>query len=671
MNNIPTPQSCLKQSKDTFISYYKSLTDKECKKITIGDFLELVRSNTTIKDKVCKLRQEDNKQTRDVLKKSLPAVTISGLFGTSRTSQNLIEHSGFLQLDFDNVPELEIKLQELKKDVYSFAVFLSPSGTGIKVIVKVIPDKTKHFKSFIQLQTYYKETFSLVVDAQCKDVSRLMFLSWDENLYVNENSSEWIVKQNESELLFNELLIEFEKSNHFIEGKRNDFVFKLARECCNKNVIIGYAFGGICAKYESESFTQREINKTIMSAYNYRPQNENHLHSNNNNSKNDESKNQSYSLLKRVEIYIEKKYDIRLNQVSGKLEYKLKEDSEIYKDLNENNLFIELQHANLPISMQKLSCLFQSDFVKSYDPFKAYFDSLGIWQNEPDYIENLCGYIPAIDTARFKTQFKKMLVRCIACALEPNVFNKQVFVLVGEGQNTGKSTFCRWLCPPTLSNYFTECMSTDKDGKIALSTNFFINMDELATLSKSEINSLKSFISTDRVVARIPFDKRSSSIIRRANFIGSTNNDEFLADETGSVRWLCFKIDGRINFDYKKDIDINSVWKQAYTLYKDSFHYQLSNDEIKENEIANSEFTIDTLEAQLIKKYYKPSDKANGKFVDASDIMEYIISRNNHAKLNVRSIGKAMKFLGFKKSSNYDSSFGYSTKGYYVIEIIK
>jgi predicted P-loop ATPase len=671
MNNIPTPQSCLKQSKDTIISFYKSLTDKECKKISIGDFLELVRSNQSIKESVCGLRKAETKAFRDILKKGLPAVTISGLFGTSRATQNLIEHSGFLQLDFDNVSDLEIKLQELKKDVYSFAVFLSPSGTGIKVIVKVIPDKTKHFKSFIQLQTYYKETFSLNIDAQCKDVSRLMFLSSDENLYVNENSSEWIVTQNENELLFNEILIEFEKTNQFIEGKRNDFVFKLARECCNKNIIIGYAFGGICAKYESENFTQKEIQKTILSAYNYKPQNENYLHSNNNNSKNDESNNQSYSILKRVEIYIEKKYDVRLNQVSGKLEYKIKNESTIYKDLNENNIYIELQHANLPISMQKLSCLFQSDFVKSYDPFKEYFDSLGIWQNEPDYIENLCGYIPALNIDRFRTQFKKMLVRCIACALEPTVFNKQVFVLVGEGQNTGKSYFCRWLCPEILEDYITEYVNNDKDGLIVLATNLFINMDELATLSKSEINSLKSFISKDKINIRLPFAKRNSVHPRRANFIGSTNNDEFLTDETGNVRWLCFKIDGRINFDYKNDIDINLIWKQAYTLYKNSFHYQLTIDEIKENEIANSEFIIDTLEAQLIKKYYKPSDKANGKFVDASDVMKYITEQNSHAKLNVRSIGKAMKFLGFKKSSNYDNSFGYSTKGYYVLEIIK
>ena len=153
-----------------------------------------------------------------------------------------------------------------------------------------------------------------------------------------------------------------------------------------------------------------------------------------------------------------------------------------------------------------------------------------------------------------------MLVRSIACALLEYVFNKQVFVLVGAGQNTGKSTFCRWLCPPFLSDYITEYINTDKDGLIVLATNFLINMDELATLSKTEINSLKSLISKDKINVRLPFARRTSVHPRRANFIGSTNNDEFLTDETGSVRWLCFEIEGTLNFDYKIIIDFGSTF---------------------------------------------------------------------------------------------------------------
>ena len=52
-------------------------------------------------------------------------------------------------------------------------------------------------------------------------------------------------------------------------------------------------------------------------------------------------------------------------------------------------------------------------------------------------------------------------------------------------------------------------------------------MDELATLNKSEINALKSFISKDKINVRLPFGKRTQIMARRANFIGSTNKDNF------------------------------------------------------------------------------------------------------------------------------------------------
>ena len=121
-----------------------------------------------------------------------------------------------------------------------------------------------------------------------------------------------------------------------------------------------------------------------------------------------------------------------------------------------------------------------------------------------------------------------MLVRTIACALLDGVFNKQAFILVHEKQNSGKSTFCRWLCPDILKNYIAENISTDKDSHIALCENLLINMDELSTLGKSEINTLKSLFSKDTIKVRRPFEKKAISVARRASFIGSTNNSEFL-----------------------------------------------------------------------------------------------------------------------------------------------
>jgi predicted P-loop ATPase len=152
---------------------------------------------------------------------------------------------------------------------------------------------------------------------------------------------------------------------------------------------------------------------------------------------------------------------------------------------------------------------------------------------------------------------------------------------------------------------------------------------------------------------------------RRASSIGSTNKDQFLSDETGNVRWLCFSLTGKINFSYQKDFQIDKIWSQAYSLYKDGFEYELTTDEIEENEMVNSQFIIPTFEMELIPKYFELSTK-EGTLWTASDIAIEISRWNTFYKGNLWAIGKAMKFLGYKIESQYSKEVKYSKKGYFI-----
>jgi predicted P-loop ATPase len=375
----------------------------------------------------------------------------------------------------------------------------------------------------------------------------------------------------------------------------------------------------------------------------------------------------------KVENFITERYDIRNNIVSNKIEFRVKNtDSNDFKELNENNVFRELQKNFVNFSINKLKSLLGSDFVEEYNPFVHYFENLPSYQPtiEPDYILKLTGYIPVKDKVRFETQFKKMLVRCIACSLH-NVINKQAFVLVHDQQNSGKTTFLRWLNPPALKHYIAENINTDKDSLIAMCTNFIINMDELATLNKAEINALKSIMSKDVFKGRLPYGAREVNLTRRANIVGSTNNTEFLSDDTGSVRWLCFELADKLNFDYKTDIDINSIWAQAYYLYKSGFKYELTPSEIIENETVNANHRIITIEQELIQATFAPSSKnALGSiFKCATEIKIILAEKYPTEKLsNLNNIGKALRVLGFQKetSSKSDANKPYQIKGYYV-----
>lgn len=374
------------------------------------------------------------------------------------------------------------------------------------------------------------------------------------------------------------------------------------------------------------------------------------------------------SKFEKVEELINENFELRYNEVSNEIEYRRRSETEAeFEVLNENNVYRFLQHDNVEFSMAKLTCLLRSDFVHRFNPFQSYFRELPAWDTEcdEDFIGKLSTYLPVKDPDRFRLQFRKALVRVVACALNDAIINKQSLILVHEVQNSGKTTFIRWLCPPALNKYIAENISTDKDSLIALSDNFMINMDELATLSRAEINTLKSMFSKETIKVRRPYDKTATSVPRRASFFGSTNKAEFLTDETGSVRWLCFELTDRINWDYKNDLNIDDIWRQAYSLYKSGFKYELTPDEIQANELANRQYQVTTPEIELIQKNYAPGTKEqHDAFFQATDFLNNLTEKYPTSRLNLNNIGKALKILGFERTTKRSDK--YPVKGYYL-----
>jgi hypothetical protein len=131
------------------------------------------------------LRNEKDKKKRGKIKQySLPCVTLSGSFKL-RNSKNLLEHSGLMQIDIDDVKDYNTAITQIINDEFTYVAFKSPSGNGIKVIVKINPSEETHLEQFFALQRYYKEEYNIVIDEACKDVARCMLLSYDANIFCN------------------------------------------------------------------------------------------------------------------------------------------------------------------------------------------------------------------------------------------------------------------------------------------------------------------------------------------------------------------------------------------------------------------------------------------------------------------------------------------------------
>ncbi len=369
----------------------------------------------------------------------------------------------------------------------------------------------------------------------------------------------------------------------------------------------------------------------------------------------------------RFEKYLSDHFHFRSNEITGSIEFKRKENP-YWEELNEFNVYRQLKLEGFRINLNELIYLLKSDFVQKFNPFKEYFESLPSWENNsPDIIAQLCSHIRLRNSSRFERHFKKWMVRTIKCALEDSYSNKNAIILVHEQQNSGKTTFIRFLCPPTLKNYMAENISFDKDSLIALIENMIINLDELATFTRVEINALKSILSKSFVKERHPFERKAKKLARRASFIGSTNMTEFLSDPTGNVRWIPFEISA-IDWNYSKTIAIDEVWAQAYAMYKSGFPCDVTAEEVMENEQENKQFIMVTPEMELLTKYYTPGTKEDHDLFKTTGEIEIGLKEatNGMAKISNHQLGKALRMLHFIRDNRYAKGKDYPIKAYYL-----
>lgn len=166
-----------------------------------------------------------DEEVQNELKKKLPWVTLSGCFEGSRRKEKFnAENVEFVQADFDHIENpLELKHKLSKLECVKMC-FISPSGKGVKAIIHV----EKVCKDFLTIwknvHGYLMEETGCEIDVATKDISRLMFLSYDENCYINYNSIPLQITETENIEVRDNIPIKEEKqTNMFKTDSNNDF----------------------------------------------------------------------------------------------------------------------------------------------------------------------------------------------------------------------------------------------------------------------------------------------------------------------------------------------------------------------------------------------------------------------------------------------------------------
>jgi len=243
------------------ITIFKNFADTTAPKYVEIDYVLESIKNCKIQKQVDELRGETDKKKRNELKKLLPCILFSGTF-SKRSDKSIIEHSGYVVLDWDNVTDLEQKKAEIVKNEFIYACFISPSGNGLKAVAKIPKDIQKHRGYYAGLVRAFPE-----LDATSKNESRICYASCDKDIYINKNAIEFTNFVDVKELqkmplseLNRTVSNDYSKANialklirDSVDGQKHGELLKAAK------LMGGYVAGGLIDEMEAIRLLETEI----------------------------------------------------------------------------------------------------------------------------------------------------------------------------------------------------------------------------------------------------------------------------------------------------------------------------------------------------------------------------------------------------------------------------
>ena len=274
----------MKQPFLTKVTIFKNLFDSKETAFILGIDEIYHRIKTGLggtKELVGQIRQEPDKEKRNNLKKQLKAILFAGEF-TQRNNASLTNHSGLMITDFDGF-ETENVLNEwkdkLKSDPHVFMLFVSPSGNGLKAVVRIPKSDAKEHS--LRHKAFEKHINSDYFDRSNKDVARVCFESYDPDIYLNQYCIEFeeieqeegydyqerppiVILKNEQEII--NILMKFDYG-HFSDGNRNNYIFKAACTFCEYGIPRDTCENYLWNNVVYGDFPHSEFITTVKSAY--------------------------------------------------------------------------------------------------------------------------------------------------------------------------------------------------------------------------------------------------------------------------------------------------------------------------------------------------------------------------------------------------------------------
>jgi predicted P-loop ATPase len=203
----------------------------------------------------------------------------------------------------------------------------------------------------------------------------------------------------------------------------------------------------------------------------------------------------------------------------------------------------------------------------TFHPVREYLSKLE-WDEQPRIADLFYTYLGSPDNEYTQAIARLFMIGAVARVFEPGC--KFDFAPIIEGkQGKRKTTFAETLAvnqewfgglAPDFHN--PQKMVESMLGK------WILEIPELAGFNKTDIRSIKYFFSARKDTTRLSYDRRPSDFPRACIFIGTTNDNEYLIDETGNRRYWPVEINvDSINIEeLRKNVD--QLWAESVDAFR-------------------------------------------------------------------------------------------------------
>lgn len=211
--------------------------------------------------------------------------------------------------------------------------------------------------------------------------------------------------------------------------------------------------------------------------------------------------------------------------------------------------------------------LYLAAIKNKYHPVRKYLESLS-WDGKLRMDTLWIDYLGVEDNLYHRETGAMMLLGAVTRVYEPGHKFDTAVILEGV-QGTRKSSMIKTFA---RSRWFTELDADLSDRKKTVEQMqgfWFVELPELSQFNKRDANEIKSFMSGTADTVRMAYAMTAETFRRQCIMVGSTNDAQYLPDQTGNRRFWPVAVKVRKIDTQRLDEEMDQIWAEAYARYKE------------------------------------------------------------------------------------------------------